>query len=86
MKPPSMVQPSEPFAVLLLAWANAIVAGRNDLSVVVNTDKFYSLTKCNVTSNGVETRGGWPCIFAAMPHLCTFDDEQVRPCFVQMIW
>lgn len=71
---------SEPFADLLLAWATAIVAGRNDLSVIVNTDKFYSQTKCDVASNGVETRGEWPCIFAPIPHLCAFDDEQVGPC------
>eukprot|EP00903_Cladosiphon_okamuranus_P007629 g7398.t1 len=64
------------FNYLLLAWAAAIVEGRNDLSIIVNTDKFYSLTKCDVASNGVETRGGWPCIYAPMPHLCTFDDEQ----------
>ncbi|CAN0323174.1 unnamed protein product [Ectocarpus sp. 12 AP-2014] len=58
---------------LMVAWANAIAEGRRDLSVVVNTEDFFSRTTCAVASNGLETGVGWSCIFAPMPHLCAFD-------------
>ncbi|CAN0316971.1 unnamed protein product [Ectocarpus sp. 6 AP-2014] len=61
---------------LLVAWANSIVQGHNDLSVIVNIDEFFSRTKCDVTSNSVETGRGWPCFFAPMPHLCDFDEQK----------
>lgn len=63
---------------LLLAWTHAIlVEGNNDLSVIANTPSLFARTTCEAASNGLETRGGWPCIFAEMPHVCTFDDSQV---------
>ncbi|CAM9674084.1 unnamed protein product [Ectocarpus fasciculatus] len=60
---------------LAIVWANALMAGRQDLSVVVRTDEWFPRTICNVTSNGEETRG-WPCFFAEVPHLCAFDADQ----------
>lgn len=62
----------------MVAWANAIAEGRRDLSVVVNTEDFFSRTTCAVASNGLETGVGWSCIFAPMPHLCAFDTLEVR--------
>eukprot|EP00903_Cladosiphon_okamuranus_P007627 g7396.t1 len=61
---------------LLLAWANAILEGRDDVAIVVNTEELFPRTRCVVASNGQETRSGWPCIFAPMPHLCAFDTNQ----------
>ncbi|CAM9522581.1 unnamed protein product, partial [Ectocarpus sp. 12 AP-2014] len=61
---------------LLVAWANAIVQGHNDLAVIVNTSDLFSRTKCEITSNSVETGVGWPCFFAPMPHLCDFDEQK----------
>ncbi|CAM9245302.1 unnamed protein product [Ectocarpus sp. 13 AM-2016] len=60
----------------LLAWGNAILQGHNDLAVIVNTNKFFSKTKCDVASNSVETGVGWSCVFAPMPHLCNFDERK----------
>ncbi|CAM9383799.1 unnamed protein product [Ectocarpus sp. 6 AP-2014] len=61
---------------MLLVWANAILEGRNDASVITQTGRYFSRTTCDVESNGVETRGGWNCIFAAVPHLCAFDSDK----------
>ncbi|CAM9879742.1 unnamed protein product [Ectocarpus sp. 8 AP-2014] len=61
---------------MLLVWANAILEGRNDASVITQTGRYFSRTTCDVESNGVETRGGWHCIFAAVPHLCAFDSDK----------
>lgn len=65
----------------MLAWVYARIRGNSDIGVIVNTQAFFARTKCDVASNGVETRGGWPCIFTEMPHLCTFDNEQVSSHF-----
>ncbi|CAM9619263.1 unnamed protein product [Ectocarpus fasciculatus] len=61
---------------MLLVWANAILEGRNDASVITQTGRYFSRTTCDVESNGVETRGGWHCIFAPVPHLCAFDSDK----------
>ncbi|CBN75391.1 hypothetical protein Esi_0090_0082 [Ectocarpus siliculosus] len=61
---------------LTIVWANAMMAGRQDLAVVVRTDEWFPRTICNVTSYGEETRG-WPCFFAEVPHLCAFDADQM---------
>lgn len=61
-----------------MAWANAMFAGKEDLAVLVNSDQLFPRTTCLLPSNGEETRRGWHCIFAPMPHLCTFNDDQVR--------
>lgn len=75
--PPRRLISTSPRAVLLIAWANAILEGRDDVAVVVNTQTLFPRTKCVIASNGQESRSGWPCIFAPMPHLCAFDDSQV---------
>eukprot|EP00903_Cladosiphon_okamuranus_P007625 g7394.t1 len=62
--------------ILLLAWANSIVERKNDMSVILSARAFFPRTTCNATSNGAELRGGWHCVFAPMPHLCAFNEEQ----------
>lgn len=66
---------------LLIAWAHAIVAERNDVAIVLGASHFEGIS-CAVPSNGTVSEGGWHCLFAPMPHLCTFVDDTVRNRFL----
>lgn len=66
-----------PLQVLLVFWAHAMAVGRHDLAIVLGLPLFRGIN-CAGASDGAASKGGWRCLFAPMPHLCTFDDEMVR--------
>lgn len=61
---------------LLPTWIDAILEGRDDVAVVLDTDQLFRWTTCSSASNGTETGHGWPCVFAPVPHLCMFHSRQ----------
>lgn len=63
-----------------MKWMEARINGNSDVAVIASTEVLFNRTTCKEASNGKETRAGWPCIFAEMPHLCYFDDEKVGSC------
>lgn len=65
-------------SALLLQWAEGLVSGRKGIAVIFDSNRpWFEQTTCEEASGGVETIGGWRCIFQEMPHLCIFDNRQV---------
>lgn len=65
-------------SALLLQWAEGLASGRTDLAVIFDSDwPWFEQTTCEEASGGVETAGGWHCLFQRMPHLCIYDNQQV---------
>ncbi|CAN0221093.1 unnamed protein product [Scytosiphon promiscuus] len=56
----------------LLAWASSVVEDHGDLALIVPAARLFPRTKCDGASQGAETRSGWYCMYADVPHLCTF--------------
>ena len=60
---------------MMLPWVRALVLGRKDLALVVGA---FGHIKCVMESYGAEDVGGFSCLFAAMPHLCIFQSNEVK--------
>lgn len=67
-------------SALLLQWAEGLVSGRADLAILFDSGRpWFEETTCEEASGGVETVGGWHCLFQRMPHICVYDNQQVDP-------
>lgn len=65
------------FAVLVESWAAGILQGDSDLAVMLASEHALGSVRCPSQSDGAASLG-WSCLFRPMPHVCVFDNEEVR--------
>lgn len=64
-------------AVLLLAWAHAIVREPHSDLAIVAEHRHFKRVECGEESNGLAS-SGWSCLFGPIPHMCKFNSTEVR--------